>query len=381
MSKRIEKELNQAKVVIRHLPCKLTKEIFLQIVNPLPENDYFCFVEGDKSFEQVGFARAYIGFVNQDDIFPFKERYDGYLFEDSYGNKSNVIVEYAPFQRIPKRSKRKAPDPKCGTLESDPDYVSFLTELEKEVEPLPSVEKTTYLLEDHQLSNTKTVTPLIEYLKEKKDRKEKQKAAKEARRKQKKFESRDKKKTRARDDSPPTVRVIPKSSTSRSDPPKSGHANAAATGKVSSSTKTHQQQSAAQSSPVPPPDRSVSTPQGKANKFEEASVHIISRPGTGSRRTSQQGGGREPQRGQEMASQPPSRSISAPQGSVRTDRRGKEGSREKGRPSQALYVPKNRTDDSVSETRSNDRSYSGSRGGRGRGSGYRGGHRYKDKYN
>lgn len=43
------------------------------------------------------------------------------------------IVEYAPFQRIPKKKKKK--DPKCGTIESDPIYQEFYESLTREPEP------------------------------------------------------------------------------------------------------------------------------------------------------------------------------------------------------------------------------------------------------
>lgn len=50
------------------------------------------------------------------------------------------IVEYAPFQRVPKKKKKK--DPKCGTIESDPIYQDFLENLNKdqEVENQPKLE-------------------------------------------------------------------------------------------------------------------------------------------------------------------------------------------------------------------------------------------------
>lgn len=41
-------------------------------------------------------------------------------------------MEYAPFQRIPKRKKKK--DPKCGTIESDPVYQEFIENLNKDQE-------------------------------------------------------------------------------------------------------------------------------------------------------------------------------------------------------------------------------------------------------
>lgn len=42
------------------------------------------------------------------------------------------MVEYAPFQRIPKKKKKK--DPKCSTIESDPVYQEFIENLTKEPE-------------------------------------------------------------------------------------------------------------------------------------------------------------------------------------------------------------------------------------------------------
>lgn len=49
------------------------------------------------------------------------------------------IVEYSPFQRIPKKKKKK--DPKCGTIETDPIFQEFLESLkDQEVESQPKLE-------------------------------------------------------------------------------------------------------------------------------------------------------------------------------------------------------------------------------------------------
>lgn len=62
------------------------------------------------------------------------------------------IVEYAPFQRISKKKKKK--DPKCGTLESDPIYQEFIESLNKdpEVESQPKLEYS-YPINDGNLIN------------------------------------------------------------------------------------------------------------------------------------------------------------------------------------------------------------------------------------
>lgn len=49
---------------------------------------------------------------------------------DKLGLEYVGIVEYAPFQRIPKKKKKK--DPKCSTIESDPVYQEFLENLNKD---------------------------------------------------------------------------------------------------------------------------------------------------------------------------------------------------------------------------------------------------------
>lgn len=45
------------------------------------------------------------------------------------GNEYPAIVEYAPFQRILKKRRKK--DIKCGTIENDPAYMEFLESLKE----------------------------------------------------------------------------------------------------------------------------------------------------------------------------------------------------------------------------------------------------------
>lgn len=40
------------------------------------------------------------------------------------------MVEYAPFQKIPKVSSNRK-DARCGTVDNDPDYLAFLDHLQK----------------------------------------------------------------------------------------------------------------------------------------------------------------------------------------------------------------------------------------------------------
>lgn len=78
-------------------------------------------------------SRAYINFVNDEDIFIFKERFDGYVFVEAKGGvEYPAIVEFAPFQGLPKSKSRKK-DNKCNTIETDPDFIKFMTFFDAEV--------------------------------------------------------------------------------------------------------------------------------------------------------------------------------------------------------------------------------------------------------
>ncbi|XP_076753026.1 UPF3 regulator of nonsense mediated mRNA decay isoform X1 [Xylocopa sonorina] len=162
------------KVVIRRLPPSMTQEQFLEQVSPLPEHDYFYFVKADMSMGQYAFSRAYINFVEQQDIFMFREKFDTYVFVDSKGTEYQAVVEFAPFQRLPKKRIGKKKDLKCGTIESDPYYISFLESLKnQEAESNVSQPKTEYSYQPPDNTPKKvTTTPLLEYVKQRKQEKQ-----------------------------------------------------------------------------------------------------------------------------------------------------------------------------------------------------------------
>ncbi|XP_041974767.1 regulator of nonsense transcripts 3B [Aricia agestis] len=150
------------KIIVRRLPPTMTEEAFLEQVSPIPEHDHFYFAKPDLSLGNNVYARAYINFVNVDDIYLFRDKFDGYVFVDEKGVEYVGIVEYAPFQRIIKKKKKK--DPKCGTIESDPVYQEFIENLNKEQEPenQPKLEYS-YPVNDTSDKKIQT-TPLLEYL-------------------------------------------------------------------------------------------------------------------------------------------------------------------------------------------------------------------------
>jgi regulator of nonsense transcripts 3 len=174
----------QTRVVIRHLPPTMTSEQFLEEISPIPEHNDYYFVRADTSLGLFSFSRAYINFIHMEDVFIFKDKFDNYVFVDSKGNEFPAIVEFAPLQKIPRRRigangqpiTAKKRDNKCGTIEQDSDYITFLEDLEKDKNEsnMPSAE--VYLEEiearEKELKANhgvlKITTPLIEFIKNKK---------------------------------------------------------------------------------------------------------------------------------------------------------------------------------------------------------------------
>lgn len=169
-----EKCRPMTKVVIRRLPPTMTYEQFLEQVSPLPEHDYLYFVKADMSLGQFAFSRAYINFIEQQDIFTFREKFDNYVFVDAKGIEYPAVVEFAPFQRLPKKRVGKKKDLKCGTIESDPYYISFLESLKnQEADSNVAQPKTEYSYQPSDSTPKKvTTTPLLEYLKQRKQEKQ-----------------------------------------------------------------------------------------------------------------------------------------------------------------------------------------------------------------
>lgn len=80
------------KIVIRRLPPDLDLATFKRIVSPLPEHDYIYFVRADNSYGKYSFSRAYINFIYEDDLYIFKEKFDGYIFLSFRGIKLCIYL-------------------------------------------------------------------------------------------------------------------------------------------------------------------------------------------------------------------------------------------------------------------------------------------------
>ncbi|XP_034943362.1 regulator of nonsense transcripts 3A-like [Chelonus insularis] len=204
-----EKCKPMTKVVIRRLPPTMTQSQFIEQVSPLPEHDYFHFVKADTSLGQNSFSRAYINFLEQQNIFMFREKFDNYVFVDSKGSEYPAVVEFAPFQRLPKKRIGRKKDPKCGTIESDHYYINFLESLKnQETDSSTSQPKTEYSYQpfDNSLKRV-TTTPLLEYLKQRKVEKQRLKDEKREERRRRDLERR-----RVKDE--PTISKVLKNSDS-----------------------------------------------------------------------------------------------------------------------------------------------------------------------
>jgi regulator of nonsense transcripts 3 len=64
----------------------MTEDVFMEQISPIPDHDDFYYVPGDWTLGQNASSRAYITFSNPEDIFIFKDKFDGYVFVDAKGN-------------------------------------------------------------------------------------------------------------------------------------------------------------------------------------------------------------------------------------------------------------------------------------------------------
>lgn len=90
------------------------------------------------------------------------------VLESQKKQSYRTLIEYAPFQGVPKKPRKKV-DPRCGTIDQDGDYQSFLQGREEKTPTRPAVDFETYMeeLKASQVEEVQ-VTPLIAYLRTKK---------------------------------------------------------------------------------------------------------------------------------------------------------------------------------------------------------------------
>lgn len=182
-----KKEKPLTKVIIRRLPPTMDQSLFLEQVSPVPDYDYIYSVKGDSALGENAFSRVYINFVNPEDVYNFKERFDNYVFLDNKGHEYPAVVEFASFQKIPKKRNKMKSDPKCGTIEADPVYLDFVESLKQQPQ---QEEKPEYSYQLTSENKTDTTTPLLEYVKQRRIERQRIKEERREERKRKEFERR-----------------------------------------------------------------------------------------------------------------------------------------------------------------------------------------------
>lgn len=185
MHKADRREKPMTKVVIRRLPPGITQDEFLTQVSPIPDYNYIYTTKGDMTLGENAFSRVYINFVNMDDIYNFKEKFDNYVILDLKGHEYSAVVEFAAFQKIPKRRNKNRTNPKSATIESDPVYLDFLESLK--VQP-SNDEKPEYSYQPSSENKTESSTPLLDYIKQRRMDRQRIKEEKREERKRKDME-------------------------------------------------------------------------------------------------------------------------------------------------------------------------------------------------
>lgn len=164
---------------------------FMDQVAPLPDYEDSEFVAADFSLGAMATTRAYLTFKTLQDVFIFKDKFDGYVFVDQKGNEYQAVVEFAPFQGL-SRSRAKKRDLKVNTIEEDSHYVNFLETLKtaEENKTEGKLEYSYQVKEEVEI----TTTPLLEFLANKKREKIAERKKKQDERKKRRDDEKQRKK-------------------------------------------------------------------------------------------------------------------------------------------------------------------------------------------
>lgn len=166
----------------------MTEDEFMHQIAPPPKFTSFYFAPPDWTLGIMASTRAYITFENPEEIYVFRDKYDGYVFVDAKGVEYPAVVEFAPFQGFSKTRSKKQ-DVKMNTIETDSHFIAFMEALknaENETKSESKMEFSYQLKEDKEI----TSTPLLEYLESKKKEKIAEKKRKADEKKKKREEER-----------------------------------------------------------------------------------------------------------------------------------------------------------------------------------------------
>lgn len=128
------------KVLVRFLPATLSQDAFWKLIEEKVADKvlHWYYAPGKTGLKKYINSRAYIYFKTHDAVCEFNEHFNGHVFVNSKGMEERALVEYAPYQKFPKLKKRS--DLRMGSIEEDPDYLSFVEKLKEQPTILPSAE-------------------------------------------------------------------------------------------------------------------------------------------------------------------------------------------------------------------------------------------------
>ncbi|EKX41097.1 hypothetical protein GUITHDRAFT_142255 [Guillardia theta CCMP2712] len=177
------------KVWIRGLPPAMTEEEFKELLESItpPNNKSIDWQRLVPANKRVPTTTAYLHFSNEEALFGLFSKLDGHKFIDAKGREYRALIEYAPYQKIP---RKKVIDKREGTIEKDADFIAFQEKLESELnmkvesaeawlerreqEAQAAKDRLKALLsaegENGVVVHEVVHTPLLDYLREKKER-------------------------------------------------------------------------------------------------------------------------------------------------------------------------------------------------------------------
>lgn len=123
-------------------------------------------------------SRAYIHVVSGDYIAHLSDKVRQASFIDAQNTTTDPVllgpptVEFAPYAKIPGNRVRK--DARQGTIDQDPDFIAFLESLTQPISKPGPVETT---IDGEEKKDSAAMTPLVQYIKDKKANKAKEQAA------------------------------------------------------------------------------------------------------------------------------------------------------------------------------------------------------------
>ncbi|ODO08504.1 hypothetical protein L198_00234 [Cryptococcus wingfieldii CBS 7118] len=160
------------KLVIRRLPPTLPEDIFWNAVSTwITDKSCLCksYVAGKAPNGNLDshpvHSRAYVLMSDPEALVNFHRGFDGHVFRSKTGAEFQAVVEYAPYQKTVHKARVK-PDNRQGTIDEDPDFLSFLKFLDT---PAPESAQHTFVPAAPQPSTT----PLLDHLRSQKSAKSK----------------------------------------------------------------------------------------------------------------------------------------------------------------------------------------------------------------